>query len=285
MRPLSLGEEPQCEAAAFAFAARLPFAPTSGTLITDTPYDRPLDVERLKRLSWSEPFPESRLVSDAGLVANRLLMNVYEDEVLLLPHSGLAGQEAPFAAFYDLPARRHAEVVRPWLEWLVFDFLNASVQVTGEWTVDTLEAHITAAIEEAADADGSVLRAIEESAEPHRAAEMLVTQMALDGLTEATAMSQNLGGAYGREQSELFKIFINEFGYGFSTPSTVRSSLSCAAASACLVRRTGTGSSTCPAGSLPITTSTTSRATARHSFATSAVWRISRRRSPHDSPP
>ena len=105
-------------------------------------------------------------------------------------------------------------MARSAVESYVFDFLDTTVQVNGRWDVDALEEHVTSAIKEALDADRPVLRAIEESTDPPRAAELLITQMALDGLTEATAMSQNLGGAYGVEQSEMFKIVIDEFGYG-----------------------------------------------------------------------
>ena len=202
------------EAAVLEFAAGPPYAPSSGPLITHTPYHRPLDATRLGQLSWSEPLAEDRLVSDEGLVAHRLLMNVYESDMLFLPSSGLVGQEEAFSSFYDQRRRQNAELVRPLVESFAFDFLDRSVRITGEWTIDALHAHITAAIDETIHADSDVLLAIDTSADRRRAAEMLLAQMALDGLTEATAMSQNLGGAYGAEQSELFKIFIDEFGYG-----------------------------------------------------------------------
>jgi quercetin dioxygenase-like cupin family protein len=58
------------------------------------------------------------------------------------------------------------------------------------------------------------LQAIRRLGEPRDGADMLLVQLALDGLTEASAMARNLGGSYGPEQSELFKIFIDEFGAG-----------------------------------------------------------------------
>jgi hypothetical protein len=58
------------------------------------------------------------------------------------------------------------------------------------------------------------MRAITECRHPEEAAALHLIQLALDALTEASAMARNLGGSYGVEQSELFKIFNDEFGYG-----------------------------------------------------------------------
>src|SRR5919199_5982557 len=69
-------------------------------------------------------------------------------------------------------------------------------------------------VEEADAAEAPGLQAIRRLARPEDGVDMLVIQLALDGLTEASAMARNLGGAYGPEQSELFKIFIDEFGAG-----------------------------------------------------------------------
>ncbi|WP_158581381.1 iron-containing redox enzyme family protein [Actinomadura spongiicola] len=144
-------------------------------------------------------------------------MNIYESDALFLPTSGLAGQEKAFTSFYSSQDRLNCELARPLVESYVFTGLDDEIKLNGRWDCDALEAHVHAAIEEAVSGDRPVLRAIEEASDPRRAAEMMIAQMALDGLTEATAMSQNLGGAYGPEQSELFKIFVDEFGYGVFT--------------------------------------------------------------------
>ncbi|MFC4565264.1 iron-containing redox enzyme family protein [Nocardiopsis mangrovi] len=196
------------------FSATSSYRPSAEPFIRATPYHRPLDAQRLDRVDWASPLAEAEWLSDSGLMANRLLMNVYESDALFLPASGLAGRRREFEDFYHSASRRNAEFAREDAERFVFGFLDSSVRTSGRWDTDALEAHITAAIADATSADRPVLRAIEEAAEPERAAETMIAQMALDGLTEATAMSQNLGGAFGHEQSELFKIFIDEFGYG-----------------------------------------------------------------------
>ena len=196
------------------FATAPPYRPVSTPTVGRTPYRRPLDAERIAALRWDQPLTEERTGSDEALLAHRLLMNIYESDTLFLPEEGMAARQQDFEAFYDPATRLAADIAKPAVERYVFSFLDRSVQVTGAWDLESVEAHVTAAIDEAVHAESPVLRAIDESADPVRATETMVAQMALDGLTEATAMSQNLGGAYGPEQSELFKIFVDEFGYG-----------------------------------------------------------------------
>lgn len=196
------------------FATAPPYRPLSTPLVERTPYRRPLDADRLAALRWDRPLTEEQAGSDQALMAHRLLMNVYESDTLFLPEDGMAARQQDFADFYDPATRLAADIARPAAERYAFDFLDSSVQVSGAWDLDAVEAHVTAAIDAAVSAESPVLREIDESPDPARATEIMIAQMALDGLTEATAMSQNLGGAYGPEQSELFKIFVDEFGYG-----------------------------------------------------------------------
>ncbi|KAA2261405.1 iron-containing redox enzyme family protein [Solihabitans fulvus] len=196
------------------FADSEPYRANQGPFVRANPYHRPLDTQRLAAIDWSRRLTEDQFVSDDSLMANRLLMNVYESDALFLPRDGLHGKERAFDAFYSSRNRLLADQVRTTAEDFALGFLEDSVKVTGSWEADATLAHLERTIDEAVNADRPVLRSVETAPENKRAAEMLIAQMALDGLTEATAMSQNLGGAFGPEQSELFKIFIDEFGYG-----------------------------------------------------------------------
>ena len=196
------------------FAKASPYQSQPGPYVLQTPYRRPLDVNRLAAIDWSTPLTEAQFVSDESLLANRFLMNTYESDALFLPADGLRGKERDFEAFYSSENRRLADDVRPTVERFALGFLEDSVKVTGTWEESETLAHLETTIDEAVNAELPVLAGISAAREPELAARMLITQMALDGLTEATAMSQNLGGAYGVEQSELFKIFVDEFGYG-----------------------------------------------------------------------
>ncbi|TDP92862.1 iron-containing redox enzyme family protein [Labedaea rhizosphaerae] len=214
MTALGLNHDESVSQQITSYADNDVYRPQPAPYVVDNPYRRPLDRARLAGIDWQRPLTEDRFTSDDSLLANRLLMNIYESDSMFLPIDGLRGKERDFAAFYDPGSRVLADRIRPTAERFALGFLEESVQVNGHWDEAGTLSHLEATIHEATTADFPVQTAIEQAADPRRAAEMLMVQMALDGLTEATAMSQNLGGAFGPEQSELFKIFIDEFGYG-----------------------------------------------------------------------
>lgn len=197
-----------------AYAGHPLFRNTSGVHLPDNPYLRPLGADTLAEVDFARPLSESDFLSYGSLAANRILLNIYESESILLPRDGLGACRPDFEAFYGDQLRLLREAIRPDLERYAFGFLDDVVDVSGEWTHDALRAYFLRTVEEADGADNVALQAIESLRRPKPALDMLLIQLALDGLTEASAMARNLGGAYGPEQSELFKIFIDEFGYG-----------------------------------------------------------------------
>ncbi|MFG2296977.1 iron-containing redox enzyme family protein [Streptomyces sp. NPDC048603] len=196
--------------------SRLPqFRSTNKPFILDNPYHRPMNPDALQALDWGRPLTQETFASNDSLLANRLLMNVYESDALFLPEAGLSKFESEFVDFYHQDSKVLGERIRPTTENFAFGFLDDSVGVSGKWDEDSLRAHLRHAVDQANNHGGRpVFDAILSSRDPKVAASTQIVQMALDGLTEATAMAQNLGGAFGPEQSELFKIFVDEFGYG-----------------------------------------------------------------------
>ena len=182
--------------------------------VLGNPYRRPLNADTIGEIDFSRPIREDQFSSYGSLTANRILLNFYESESILLPAAGLATQRKDFEAFYADDLRQTALALRPELERYAFAFLDDSVDVAGTWTPELLEQHFLRIVEEADSTVTPGLQAIRELAEGSDGADMLLIQLALDGLTEASAMARNLGGSYGPEQSELFKIFIDEFGAG-----------------------------------------------------------------------
>src|ERR687886_2081 len=182
--------------------------------VLGNPYRRPLSPETVRELDFSRPLREEEFSSYGSLVANRILLNFYESESILLPRDGLPTAKADFEAFYDDGLRDVATAMRPELERFAFGFLDEAVDVAGAWNLEALRTHFMRVVEEADAAEAPGLQAIRRLERPADGVDMLLIQLALDGLTEASAMARNLGGAYGPEQSELFKIFIDEFGAG-----------------------------------------------------------------------
>ena len=178
------------------------------------PYRRMLMPDAVAEVDFTAPLRVSELANHRCLAANRVLGTLYESETVLLPEQGLAGLRGDFDLFYGAELRRAREYCLSDLEEFAFSFLADEVDVSGRCTVDALDAYFQHAVTEAEQGESAALVAIAGAKEPAVAADTYLVQLALDGLTEASAMSRNLGGAYGPEQSALFKIFIDEFGYG-----------------------------------------------------------------------
>src|SRR2546429_6335136 len=178
------------------------------------PYRRMLMPETLAEVDFTRPLRLSEMTSYRSLVAHRLLGTFYEADTVLLPEQGLNGLRADFDLFYSEELRRLREASISDLERFAFAFLADEVDISGAWSVDALDAYFQHAADEVEHGESEALTAIAQARRPEVAADIYLVQLALDGLTEASAMSKNLGGAYGVEQSALFKIFIDEFGYG-----------------------------------------------------------------------
>ncbi len=178
------------------------------------PYRRMLMPDAVAEVEFHRPLAAGEVTSWRSLAAHRLLGTFYEADTVLLPEQGLADLRADFDLFYSEELRRLREASISDLERFAYSFLATEVDITGAWTIDALDAYFQHAATVSEQGESAALTAIAQARRPEVAADTYLVQLALDGLTEASAMSKNLGGAYGPEQSALFKIFIDEFGYG-----------------------------------------------------------------------
>ncbi|MEV6522403.1 iron-containing redox enzyme family protein [Longispora sp. NPDC051575] len=180
----------------------------------DNPFRRQLRPQVLPHLDFSTTLSRPEILDYSGLAAQRLLTSIYEADLMFLPKSGFAEKRADFAAFYSSSNRQLGELIRPALEQHVFGFLDEEVAVTGAWTKDSFRA-FTERFETREPAGPlPAARAIRESTDPVRAAQMWLVQFAPDFLSEASPMIRNVLGYYGAVQSDWFKIIIDEYGYG-----------------------------------------------------------------------
>lgn len=212
-----------------AYCAQRIFQPGPDVYIDGNPFRRPVGPPDAARHDFSVPATEAEFLGRGQLIAGRVLCNAYESDMILLPAAGLATAKDDFDLFYGDEVRRLRDRVRPDLERYAFSFLDDAVHVPPVRTLDELQEYFLTEVGGAgapADASGvnpavdasapvaGTMRAITECRRPEDAAALHLIQLALDALTEASAMARNLGGSYGVEQSELFKIFNDEFGYG-----------------------------------------------------------------------
>jgi Iron-containing redox enzyme len=190
------------------------FAGDRPVLHGPNPYRRMLMPGEHQEVDFARALAAGDWPTYRSLAAHRLLGTFYESETVLLPEQGLAGLRGDFDVFYGEDLRRLRESTVSDLERFAFACLADEVDVTGDCTVEVLDAYFQHVVTESELGESPALNAIAAASEPAVAADTYLVQLALDGLTEASAMSRNLGGAYGPEQSALFKIFIDEFGYG-----------------------------------------------------------------------
>lgn len=212
-----------------AYCGQRIFQPGPEVFIDGNPFKRPIGPPGAGDRDFSVPATEAEFLSGGQLIAGRVLCNAYESDMILLPAAGLASAKDDFDLFYGDEVRRLRDIVRPDLERYAFSFLDDAAPVPPVKTLDELQEYFLAEVGGAgapADASGNnpavdaaapvtgTMRAITECRHAEEAAALHLIQLALDALTEASAMARNLGGSYGVEQSELFKIFNDEFGYG-----------------------------------------------------------------------
>lgn len=191
------------------------FGNTEEWLMEDNPYRRPLRPQVLRYMDFERTLGRDEILTYSSLAANRLLLTIYEADLVLLPAHGLDAKEADFRCFYAPELRVRAEMIRPTLERHVFGFLDGEVDVSGSWTKDALADYFTSLFETVRSRDElPLVRALRTSSNPRHAALTLLIQLAGDFLSEASAMTRNVLGKFDQAQSELFKIVIDELGYG-----------------------------------------------------------------------
>jgi hypothetical protein len=180
----------------------------------DNPYRRQLRPQVLEYQDFSTVLPRADVLTYQSLAAQRLLTSIYEADLMFLPKSGLAEKWADFTSFYSPGNRALGELIRPSLERFAFGFLDDEVEVSGNWTRDSLEAFLRSLPDRETSQPSRAEEAILKSSDPQRAARTWLIQFAPDFLSEASPMIRNLLGHYGAPQSEWFKIVIDEYGYG-----------------------------------------------------------------------
>jgi mannose-6-phosphate isomerase-like protein (cupin superfamily) len=143
-----------------------------------------------------------------------MLLNIYETDLIFLPETSFAARRADFESYYSNDNKLLGELIRPTLEAHVFGFLKDEIEVAGKWSLETLRSYLHDIVERHEAAELEICATILASADPEHAARSLMIQVAGDFLSEASASARNILGKYGAIQSELFKIVIDDYGYG-----------------------------------------------------------------------
>ncbi|MET0621641.1 MAG: iron-containing redox enzyme family protein [Pyrinomonadaceae bacterium] len=196
------------------YAANPLFGNLKEWVIADNPYRRPVDPQTAARHDFGQPLKREEALGASALAAQRMLFNVYETDLVFLPEKDFAAKRGDFAAFYSNENKLLGELIRPTLETHLFSFLDGEIDVSGKWSGDAVKSYLQSVVESHERSELASLQLVLASPDPERAAAALMIQVAGDFLTESSSSARNLLGKFGTVQSELFKIAIDDYGYG-----------------------------------------------------------------------
>src|SRR3569833_2060735 len=181
---------------ALSFARNPLFTGDLPVLHGPNPHRRMLVPDALAEVDFTRPLGGGDWPTHRSLAAHRLLGTFYESETVLLPEQGLAGLRGDFDVFYGEELRRLRETTTSDLERFAFGCLDDEIDVSGACTADVLDAYFQHVTTEAEQGESPALNAIAAARRPDVAADTYLVQLALDGLTEASAMSRNLAEVF-----------------------------------------------------------------------------------------
>jgi quercetin dioxygenase-like cupin family protein len=174
-------------------------------------WQRPVRPQTFKYFKFVRSTPETYL-RYAAFTTNRMLTALHEASFLFLPESQLKGEWAG-QSFYNEEFRTLSALVTPALQKYALKFVDENVTVSGQWTkkkfLDYFQERITPLL-----GRPRSLELIEKSNYPVQAAELLLMQHGLDFLVEASHMARYVLGDFGKLQSHLFRVLLDEYGYG-----------------------------------------------------------------------
>jgi hypothetical protein len=173
---------------------------------------RPVRPQTFKYFKFARSTPETYL-KYAAFTTNRMLTALNEIEFMFLPEGRLESQWAR-QSFYTEEFRMLSALVRPQLQKYALDFVDEKVTVSGQWTKKKFEEYFKERILPLVGGKATSFDLIENSTYPVQAAQFLLMQHGLDFLVEASHMARYVQGDYGKLQSHLFRVILDEFGYG-----------------------------------------------------------------------
>lgn len=176
------------------------------------PWRRPVRPKTFKYFKFTHSTPDTHL-RYAALTTNRMLTALNEAAFLFLPEGKLNSDWAGHS-FYTEEFRLLSALVLPQLQKYALGFAEENVTVSGQWNKKKFKEYFEERIMPLVGRAPGSLELIEKSNYPVQAAELLLMQHALDFLVEASHMARYVLGDFGKLQSDLFRVILDEYGYG-----------------------------------------------------------------------
>lgn len=176
-------------------------------------FGRRLRPHVVKYLDFSKPCDVRDLPNYTAFAANRILFAMNEADILMMPHDKM--EKGHFTDRYSEERTAAAYIGMPYLEKYLFSFLESEIVLADNWNLRNVEEYFSSFARESRQVDTlPSAEAILNSASPENAARDWLVQLAPDFLIESSPMARYASGNYGKLSSALFKIIIDELGYG-----------------------------------------------------------------------
>lgn len=188
------------------------FRDTKGWVERNDVWARPLRPQTFKHLSFAETTEETRFDYTA-FTMTRALTALIEQDFLYLPERSpnIVGS---LRKNYNEPLRALAAGLIPGLEERTLGFVENQIYVSEGWTTESFRRYFADKIAEANGAAVASFSAIRNAKDPRCLAKTLLIQHAVDFLPESSHMARYAKGDYGEIQSAIFRVMIDEYGYG-----------------------------------------------------------------------
>lgn len=187
------------------------FRDSDSWYIDDSVWIRPVRPQSF-RFTDFEDVTDKNKFSYSTLTLNRILTALYEMDFLFMPETSEnileELRENYNKEIYDIKNR-----ILPSIENHVFGFVKNKVKIGGEWNKQSFDAYFNK-LTDGLSIKPASLSMTEQSTNKEMLGRFLLMQHALDFLPESSHMLRFAKGDYGSEQSALFRVLLDEFGYG-----------------------------------------------------------------------
>ena len=97
-------------------------------VVDDNPYRRPVRPDDIGLVDFGTPLDRERFCQLSALMGHRMLLNIYDTRKLILPTAPTEEKWRDFELFYDDANRVLGDLIRPYLEAHLFDFVRAEAE-------------------------------------------------------------------------------------------------------------------------------------------------------------
>lgn len=181
-------------------------------LDSENVWQRHLRLNTSNYIDFDNKIDKETVLNYGSLFANRVLSYLYERDLVFLPDQQYKiEKDSDFYKFYNVNYNECCALLRLFLEEYCLSFIDKEVQVTGNWTKEKFLEYYQ---ERTRNISFPVLNKLINFDIKELAIKTLLIQHSLDFLVEASHMTKIIAGDFGKIQSEIFKVLIDEFGYG-----------------------------------------------------------------------